>query len=720
VEIALQTLPPGLDETYERILLQIPRMQWPKALTALEFLAFAKIPLTIHEVSDAVVVVPGCKKFEPEDRLFFDIVKIFPSLVSETATSEITLAHASVKDYLTSDRILQGPAAFFAVKQETADLRIAEICLTQLLSLDEPDPWLTDMGSGPYPDCWSTCWQDQLANRENLLYYSAHYWLGHCQMICPERPSMLRSLCLNLLGDGNKPVFTNWHTIVEEQIAWVDSKGVETSSPPSPLRYMAELGQKNIVHMLLRNGVDPDHGGRPSESPLRVAVYSGKIDIVNLLLSYGANPNGNDETEGGLLSCSGVNPDANHETAGGPLFAAAGRGDTATMRILAEAGADLNVRGRIAGSALQVAAARNVSPEALQWLLEAGVDVNAQGGRYNTALQALVARTSDFGVQLSLAPRMSRLRWNDDFGNTNAGDWVDGGHSETAIQNIHDDKEEEWSARLLVNLRLLLSWGADVNLSGGTYGTALQAAAAFQNVEAVQLLLQHGAKAEIVCGRYGTALQAAAISGSTPILKLLLEAGANVNAVGGKYGSALQAAAARPKSELNIQILLDAGADINFRGGVCGSALHATTVKLSVENMKPLIDAGADIDAVAGIHGTPLQAATAYGFIESLEVLLTAGADPTIQAGQHGTALITAKYYKRSQEIVRLLQKSEARWKHNTLTSAYKEEVNGAVPMAVQDGHPEHRNDSYSVLEPGPAETSPAFTATGGFLKAEA
>src|SRR5947209_19968442 len=108
--------------------------------------------------------------------------------------------------------------------------------------------------------------------------------------------------------------------------------------------------------------------------------------------------------------------------------------------------------------------------------------------------------------------------------------------------------------------------------------------------------------------------------------------------------------------------------------------------------MKLLIDAGADIDAVAGIHGTPLQAATAYGSTESVEVLLGAGTDPTIQAGQHRTALITAEYYKRSQEIVRLLQKSEARWKHNTLTSAYKEEVNSAVPMAVQGGHSEHRN----------------------------
>jgi hypothetical protein len=439
VELVLQSLPPGLDNTYERILLQIPRLQWPKAFTALEFLAFAKIPLTVHEVSDAVVVVPGCKRFEPQDRLFLDIIGMFPSLVIRTVTSEITLAHASVKDYLTSDRILQGPAAFFAMKQETADLHIAEICLTQLLSLDEYEPWLADIDSVAHSDCWSPSWQDQLSNRENLLYYSADHWFRHCGMVHAERPSMLRSLCLNLLSDSNKPAFVNWHIIAEDQLTYIGSNRADIPFPPSSLCCMAELGQKHLVLLILQSGVDPNHGGRPNQSPLQAAIQNGHTDIVKLLLSYGANVNGIDETTGG------------------PLFAAAARGDITTMRTLTDAGADINVRGFKGESALQVAATRNIRSEALRWLLEAGADVNAQGGRYNTALQAVVAQASGFGAQLTHAPRMSRLRWNDDHGIMDAYFSAQMESPDTIVQQMNASEEVEWRVRLIDNLRLLLS-----------------------------------------------------------------------------------------------------------------------------------------------------------------------------------------------------------------------------------------------------------------------
>jgi ankyrin repeat protein len=201
-------------------------------------------------------------------------------------------------------------------------------------------------------------------------------------------------------------------------------------------------------------------------------------------------------------------------------------------------------------------------------------------------------------------------------------------------------------------------------------------------------------------------------------LKLLLEAGADVNAGGGKYSAALKAAAARPKSELNIQILLDAGADINFRGGDHGSALHATISKCSIENMKLLIDAGADVNAIAGLHGTPLQAAAAYGLIKPLKILLAAGADPTTEAGQHGTPLRAAQYYNQSAEMVRLLQKSVVKWSRGALASAGNDDRPASTPApGMVLGN---RNDTYSEYEAAHMDTNLASVISKSALQAEA
>jgi ankyrin repeat protein len=93
-------------------------------------------------------------------------------------------------------------------------------------------------------------------------------------------------------------------------------------------------------------------------------------------------------------------------------------------------------------------------------------------------------------------------------------------------------------------VRLLLEKGADVNLVGGEFGTALGAAAFGNKPAIVRLLLEKGADVNTVGGYYGTALAAAAHRGHEAIVRLLLEKGADVNIVGGEYGCALGAAAA--------------------------------------------------------------------------------------------------------------------------------------------------------------------------------
>ena len=76
-------------------------------------------------------------------------------------------------------------------------------------------------------------------------------------------------------------------------------------------------------------------------------------------------------------------------------------------------------------------------------------------------------------------------------------------------------------------------------------------------------LLGRGADVNLVGGRYGTALQAALVGRSRSIVKLLLENGADVNARG-TYRSALQAALSDFNGHEIAQILLHHGARHSF------------------------------------------------------------------------------------------------------------------------------------------------------------
>ncbi|MCJ1427599.1 Ankyrin-2 [Sticta canariensis] len=207
-------------------------------------------------------------------------------------------------------------------------------------------------------------------------------------------------------------------------------------------------------------------------------------------------------------------------------------------------------------------------------------------------------------------------------------------------------------------VKTLIGAGADVNAVGGTYGTALQAAAADDgNPEIVETLIKAGADVNAVGGTYGTALQAAAC-GKPEIVETLIKAGADVNAVGGTYGTALQAAACRGKPEI-VETLIKAGADVKAVDGEFGTALQAAALGGDPEIVETLIKAGADVNAVGGTYGTALQAATCRGKPEIVETLIKAGADVNAVGGTYGTALQAAAW-GGDPEILKALIKAGA------------------------------------------------------------
>ncbi|KAK7022681.1 ankyrin repeat-containing domain protein [Favolaschia claudopus] len=394
-----------------------------------------------------------------------------------------------------------------------------------------------------------------------------------------------------------------------------------------------------IVKTLLQSSrIKPEWG-------LQGAIQKKHWEIVKMLLEAGADVNIVGGKYGTALQAAAytesepIGADVNLVGGyyGSALHAATWRQYEPIVKMLLDNGADMNIVGEQYGSALHAAASiKSIKSKLIvKMLLEAGADVNFVGGEYGTALQAASYTKSEAIVKMLF----------DAGANVNI---VSGEHG-TALQAA------AWTESEPI-VKMLLDAGADVNLVGGYFGTALQAAASIKSKVIVKMLLEAGADVNLVGGYYETALHAAACRESEPIVKMLLDNGADMNIVGGYYGTALQAAA-YVESESIVQMLLDNGADMNIVGGQYGGALHAAAWRESEPIVKMLLDAGADVNLVGGYYGTALQTA-AYVESESIvQMLLDNGADMNILGGEYGTALQAAAYVNSGSIVNILLEK---------------------------------------------------------------
>ena len=114
-------------------------------------------------------------------------------------------------------------------------------------------------------------------------------------------------------------------------------------------------------------------------------------------------------------------------------------------------------------------------------------------------------------------------------------------------------------------VEMLVKQGADVNVQGGSHGTALPAASFGGHEKVVKMLVKQGADVNVQGGSTaGSVIRRRREGGRA--------AGADVNAEDGKYGTALQAASFGGHEKV-VELLVKQGADVNAQGGSHGTAL---------------------------------------------------------------------------------------------------------------------------------------------------
>ena len=154
-----------------------------------------------------------------------------------------------------------------------------------------------------------------------------------------------------------------------------DHAAVEATRPPAAeldLFEAAALGETERVRQLLRDDPGAVAGFSPDGfTPLHLAAFFGHPDAVDVLLEHGARVD--------VYAEASFAPVA-------PLGSAAAAGSTEAARLLLDAGADVNTRGREGGFTPLHSAAQSGTDDLVRLLLERGADRDARTNDGRTPL----------------------------------------------------------------------------------------------------------------------------------------------------------------------------------------------------------------------------------------------------------------------------------------------------------------------------------------------
>ncbi|XP_032423517.1 ankyrin repeat domain-containing protein 50 [Xiphophorus hellerii] len=336
------------------------------------------------------------------------------------------------------------------------------------------------------------------------------------------------------------------------------------SSGQTLLAKAAIEGSANVAKFLLAHGSDPlisDHHG---QTPLTLASRQGHVKFLSILLEW-------------MKSQS-------TETAVAMMEHIDNEGWTA-LRSAAWAG----------------------HCEALRLLLDAGADVNGCDSEGRTALRA-AAWGGHEEIVLTLLDYRAQINKADSNGRTPLIAAAYMGHPET--------------------IEILLNHNAEVNLADGDGRTALSVAAlcvptaaAIKGYgEVASLLLERGADPGHRDNDGMTPLLLAAYEGHEDVVELLLEAGADVDESAGPDGSISAAAAVTPLLAAaamghmdTVSRLLFWGADVDAIDCEGRTALCLAAARGSLEVVRALLDRGLDENHKDDLGWTPLHAAACEG-----------------------------------------------------------------------------------------------------------
>ncbi|EXL67264.1 hypothetical protein FOPG_16603 [Fusarium oxysporum f. sp. conglutinans race 2 54008] len=313
IKIALRSLPRDLNETYYRMLQNIPSEYKSGAIRLLQFLVYTKRPLTLSEAIEVIAteIDREPRGFDVDGRLSLkaDVLRYCPSLViiakvtkQVETVEELHLAHFSVKEYLLEQ-------AQFDL--ESASIAIAKTCLT----------YLTDIEGN----------QSTIRRDFPMARYAAESWMDYA--VSAETSNEMVRITVSFLRD--ETIFQRWGRLYQADYPRDNEPG-----PPraSRLYYACFGGLVEAARNLITEGADVNAQGGYYRNALYVASLKGNLEFVQLLLDNGANIN----AQGG----EGADVNAQGGECSNALQAASRGGNPEIVRLLNLSGANMMSRKR--------------------------------------------------------------------------------------------------------------------------------------------------------------------------------------------------------------------------------------------------------------------------------------------------------------------------------------------------------------------------------------
>ena len=641
IERALQSVPEDMDTTYDRILEMInkkPQPQRALARRVLMCIAYTRSPLHIHILTYAVSVEYDTKSLEALESSVPTETAILAScsnLVSIDKDKVVRFVHFSVQEYLMRDR----PQRTSHVGPDLAHRELARIFISLLSILNHQS---------------LAAWNEGITDRPQVLN------------ILENWPFHLLAANVNLLSDDDPLTMLVSSFLEQSPPMFVGRRGREPpkylSLLPPVLRLIFNLpsrhqhyqtsSKRKIFNISQLSDLYNQHPitfndnfamhyttGNLDSVPAAQRLFTHGVPLNYFYSEDSAEPFSRHWTSlGREWYCTPIPVDVPMDYYLPPLYSARSE---EVARFLLDNGAsvDPHSTGETAIDPLLFFECKG-NCELTRLVLDRIVG-GQRAARYGAVLRSAVEKNCRVEFIQQLLSQGADVN-------------VQGGPYGNALQAaITTDRPN------LEVIQLLLDKGADVNAQGGPYGNALQAAIASHHskFEVVQPLLDKGANVNAQGGKYGNALQAAVSRNNLEVVRLLLDKGADVNAQGGEYNThALQTAAQYGYLKV-VRFLLDSGADVNAQGGQYNThALHTAAQYGYLKVVRLLLDRGADVNAQGGYYGNALQGASAFHKFEVVQLLLDKGADVNAQGGKYGNALQAASAsYDSKLELVQLL-----------------------------------------------------------------
>lgn len=646
--------PSGIERIYERNwqrIMELSDDERLRVMALLRWVAFGIEPLTVEEITEAVLV-----DMEDYDGLPIDIDSLPDSMDEDYAETQITglcqslveirpgvsrrpeqtdpdmagsihsllfatvhLTHFSVKEFLLS---ATKPRLSPGLSIESAEhAAMARLCLHYISC---PEVWQRQKSTEWGPRAFA------------FLDYAAYCWPRHSTLGADDAVAME---LIRGLFDRDNPLWTLWSTWFDRECFGEDSDFAREEGPGLSPLYLASLtGQSALVQHLLDGGHGPNEKVRANLVALEAAVSDRHTSIIAQLLRASADVDSADQqgwtvlhtaawlghvAEMQLLVAAGSNPNLSDDVGSTPLMTAARHGCVEGCRVLLAAGADIHKTTNRGYPALHLVAFEDdCYMDVARLLLDVGAHLNAAGeqGATPLGLAAQKGHVDMLELFIDAGGDIHSLAAN---GATLLHDAAAGGSVSTA--------------------RRLLKASLDINATATVGFTALYCAAKEGHVDMVQFLIDNGADvAKSNDGR--TPFHIAAREGHTEAMKILLDSGANADAQQDNGFTPLHLAVVFWHLEA-VTLLIDRGAGVNQDQGSRLQPLHLAVNDAQLVMIEALLRAGANIttkinDSDDELHGAQaLHYAVLSGSVAVTKLLLDHGADMDATIGSELTAL---------------------------------------------------------------------------------